>query len=439
MLANGDAGIVQQAPTPAWGIYEPTACDDTRALLASARARAISSPDLMARLDHAHVLGDAARYRESATAAQAIAAEAHARGERELELDARIIASEARAELEDDPAPAQDLQQALALAEALGRDNDAIGLLSSLAQLARAVHHDYASAHRSLELASAKLERLGGGNVLAQGSLLAVEAQVLFDENRLGEAESTLRRAAPLIEQASGGDHPRLGVVLGTLAEVLLAEGKDEAALAQSRRALAILGTALGDDHPTVAGAQMTVAQVLLALRRFDEARELLRRADQVFARVYGPDHPTRASIFGSLGTLEEEQAHWDAAGAAYRSALAVLERAQGPRSVGASLARRDLARVLALQGRTADALAEQQRAIDSLEALADDGTPHLVGAYTELANYQLAAGAPRLALTAAQRAVALATHRPTDANPAQLAEARLAASKATAALGGGH
>jgi tetratricopeptide (TPR) repeat protein len=438
-FANADAAIVQHAPTMAWGIHEPSACDDARALLATSRPSALGSPDLVAQLDRAHVLADAARFREAAIAAESVATAARARNERELELKARITAGEARSELGDEPSQAKGLEQALALAEALGRDNDAVGLLASLAQLADTVHHDGASAHRWIDLARAKLERLGGDNTLAQGSLLTVEAQVLFDDNRLGEAEAALRRAVPLIEQSSGADHPRLGGVLGTLAEVLLAESKDEEALAHSRRSLAILGPALGDDHPTVAGAQMTVAQVLLALRRFDEARDLLERADQVFARVYGPDHATRASIDGNLGALEEEQGHWVAADAAYRRAVAILERTDGPRSVGAAHARRDVARVLVLEGRTPDGLAEQQRAIEILEALGADGEPHLVGAYTELANFQLGAGAPRRALAAAQRAVAVAVTRPVDANPEELAQARLAVGKATSALRGGH
>jgi tetratricopeptide (TPR) repeat protein/predicted Ser/Thr protein kinase len=436
LFANSDAGNVERAPSTAWAIYDPTACEDTRSLLAAAPARDVRSPDLVARLDQAEALVDTANYREATVAAQAIATAAHARGEREIELEALINVGNARAELEDDPTQqAQGLQQALALAEALGHDAQAANLLGSRARLESSNLHDDASAHRSLELAHAKLERLGGGNVSDQGNLLIVEAQVLFDENRLGEAEAALRRAATLIEQANGADHPRLGTVLGTLAEVLLAEGKDQDALAAGQRTLAILGPALGDDHPEVAGTQMTLAQALLDLRRFDEARALLQRADEVFARVYGPDHPTRAAIYGNLGSLEMMQEHWEAAGAAYGSALTILERVEGPRSLGVSSTRRDLARVLGLQGHLAEALAEQQRALEILEALGTNGAPHLVAAYTELANYRLDAGTPKLALVAAQRALAIASTRPADANPAELAQAQLAARNATAAL----
>src|SRR5262249_20077666 len=146
---------------------------------------------------------------------------------------------------------------------------------------------DHANAHRAINLARAKLERIGG-NLSARGTLAATEAQILLDDDRLGEAEAAMREAVGALEQAYGADHPKLGPALAPFSQIRQAEGKPQDALATAERTRTILANALGEDHPTVAGADMTVAQSLILLKRYPEARERLVRADAVITRVFG-------------------------------------------------------------------------------------------------------------------------------------------------------
>jgi tetratricopeptide (TPR) repeat protein len=157
-----------------------------------------------------------------------------------------------------------------------------------------------------------------------------------------------------------------------------------------------------------------------------------------VFVRVFGETHPVRASIYGNLGQLEEAAQHLPAALAAYQQALAVLEATEGAASADASGARRDVARILAAQGKADEAIAEQTRALAILERLGDDGVPRLVSGLVELANLQLERpnGMP-IGLATAERALGLAATRPADANPDEVATAKFAVARGLVGTGG--
>ncbi len=424
VLGRADKAMVQRAAMAAWSLYDAAPCDSP-SLLAAPQATVARTPELVARLGRARALHDAGRYREATAIVEPLVADAVARGDRGLELQATTLLGQLREQTAAPKIVMPILERALSLAEAQGRDLDAAIALNSMANFTGVVVKDHDAGRRYVDLARAKLERLGDGNLAAKGALLATAGQIESDDNNLGAAEIDLRQAVAALEQALGADHPRLGSALGTLTQILLYENKLPEAHATGERALSILSHALGDDHPTVAGAQMTLAQVLISEKRFDEARTRLLRADEVFARVYGEVHPTRAAIYGNLDGLEEMQNHWDAALDAGRKALAILEKLEGPETLNTSGARRDIARVLARSGRLDEARAEQQKAIDILVHVGDDGASRMPSALVELADMQLDAKHPELALPIAERAVALAQARPEDANPGELADAR--------------
>ena len=336
---------------------------------------------------------------------------------------------ELRTEFEAPDEVARVYHEIVQLAETLGRDVEAAVAFSRLAHLSAVMQQQFQAAHRFIALAQAKLARVGDGNVAVRGALLASEGQILADENRLGEAERAMRQSIAMLEQAYGGEHPNVGNAMGTLTQILHAQNKTAEALDAANRTVAILSKALGDDHPTVAGGQMTLAQILTDTGKFADAHDRLIRADAVFARAFGEDHRLRAAIAANLGGLELQQEHWSAAEAHFRHALTILERTHGMVKDGSEVAgtRRDLANALAGAGRMTDALAEQQRAIDILAKFGPEGEPRLVVALCELVEYQLDAKKPKLAVSNAERAYAIASRRADDANPTELAEAKFA------------
>jgi predicted Ser/Thr protein kinase len=436
LFAHADASLVKRAPDAAWASYDPAPCADATVLAAGAQRKVARSPEETAELSRVRALEGVGKYRDAAAAAQRLVDGAKTRGARDLELEALNELGQLRAKLDGPDTVGPIHHQVLALAESLGRDLDAAIALNDLANLAGAVQHDHTAAHQYIELARAKLARLGNGNLAAKGALLATETQILWDENRLGEAERAIREGISVEEQALGPDHPKVGNMYGILSEVLRAESKNAEALGAAEKTLAILTAAFGDDHPTVAGSQMNLASNLIDVKRYDDARDRLLKADAVFARVFGEAHPTRAAIWGNLGQLEQMQEHWDAAIDAYRKARVVLDKIGD--HAGAAATHSDEARVLTQIGRHDDAIAEQKVAIAMYEKLGDDGLPRLAPALADLAGFELDANRPERALPIAERAVKVGESRPADANPSDLADARFALAAALWDVKGG-
>ena len=373
VFAHADVQTVEGAGDAAWAMFDPAPCDDPSALLATA-PRSVHS----AELGKVRALFDAGRYREAIAVAEPLAELAHSQGDNDAELSVLDTLGQLQAEVDTPAKAAATFDRALALAEAHGRDLDAALVLGGLANVVGVTQHDHASAHRDLALAFAKLDRLGGHNSLLRASLLATKAQLLMDENRGGEAEAAIVGAVAALEQVFGPDHPRVAAALGTQSQIERAEGKLDKSLATSQQTLAIFERTLGEGHPNVAGSQLNLASGLIVLHRYDEARPLLQRADAVLLRVYGPDSAPRAAIYGNLGEIEQAQEHFDAALADYRHAAEVLEHIGDHGGVAG--AHRDIARVLAQSGHLAEAIAEDERALATIERLGSGAESRLAG-----------------------------------------------------------
>jgi tetratricopeptide (TPR) repeat protein len=356
-LAHADAGLVQRAPDTAWSLFEPEPCarPDMR--------RPLAKEDQI-ELDRVHDLGEVGNYKVAVDAAEKLLEKARGKGDKELELVTLHELAEDRQQLESTGDVATLYHQAEALAEALGHDDDAAMALEALANVEGLDKHDYAAAHADLDLAKAKLQRLGDTNLALRGQVLTTEAQVLTIEGRLGEAETTMKAAIAALKQAVGPDHPRVAIAMAVLSQIEDPLNKEDEALSAARGALDTLTRAYGEHHPTVAGSQMQLAGILIKVQQYDEARQLLMKADATFARVFGADHESRAQIYANLGALETAQNHFASATAAYRVALQVLEKTNGPKSEEAAGARRDIAYTLALAQKMDEAIPEAERGI---------------------------------------------------------------------------
>ncbi len=417
-FVHADAELVQRAPDAAWAVFDPLPCVDTAALTATTLA-----PDQSAQLGKLKAVTRAGHFRESVAMAKPMLDDARAQKDKNFELAVLIALVDAQAEIDRKNVVAT-YHDALALAEALGRDLDAALAHDALATAAGLDQHDYALAHREIELARAKLTRIGG-NAAAESHLFATEARIFFDENRQHDAETSMRHAIAGLEKVYGAGHPTVGSAYGTLAQILGAQGQFPASLEASTHALDVLSAAFGDHHPTVAGAQMTVAQGLLALGRIPEARDRLMRADAVFREIFGPDHRSRAAISANLGQLEQDQGHWDAALAAFRTSLRIIQRTEGPEAASVAGVEHDIANCLGALGRFDEALASATHAVSILEKLGADGDNRLGAALVVVAEVHLVQDHAALALPIAERALALASKRTADASAIDLADAQ--------------
>jgi tetratricopeptide (TPR) repeat protein/predicted Ser/Thr protein kinase len=417
-FAHADAELVARAPDAAWAVFDPIPCTE-----ATPATTSVFAPAQASKLGEIKTLARTGGYRKGVGLATALLADARAAKDKSFELAVLTTLGQLQIEL-DPPAAVATFHDAEALAEAQGRDLEAALALDQLASSTGTDQHDYVAAHREVELARAKLARIGG-NAALEGRLAMTEAQILMDENRLGDAEASMRRAVITLERIYGSGHPTVGAAYGTLSEILRAEMRTPEALATARHALEVLSAALGPDHPTVAGSEMNLASALINSNQIAEARERLLRADAVFVKVYGADHPTRAAVQGNLGGLELAEQHWDAALAAFRTALGIVERTEGPNSPSVAQVELDIVNALGGAGRLDEALVENLKAVAVLDKLGPDGEVRLAEALDEVGEVQLARGRAAQAIPYAERALALVERRPADANPVDLADAR--------------
>ncbi len=422
-FAAADAELVVRAPEVAWGLFEAKPCRTP--LPARGSRRRLEITKLLGRARAANAAG---RHQIAMIAASALLASAGS--DRDTELDALIELGDALSSI-GDRAGIETLHRAEKLAESLGRDRDAATVLGLLAHVAGLVGHEPATAHRAIELARAKLERLGDGNVGAIALLLAEDAQIYLEERRTQEARRAIDEAVALYEQAYGIETPDFGIAISIAAQVAHISGDVDTAYLHLKRGLGVLDRTLGARHPATAGAQMELAAILVERGQLDEARTVLLAADSVFAEVMGDDSPARAAVAGNLGDLERRAGNAPAAISAYGRAAAILEATEGTRSPSVAAALIDMARATADGGQPHEALRTANRAIAILEAAPERDRFRLAGALVVRARLELALGVD--ASKTARRALAL-REAETDALPDEVAEARFALAEALAA-----
>jgi tetratricopeptide (TPR) repeat protein len=414
-FVHADADLVLRAPDAAWGVFDPSPCVD-----ASPTATGVHTADDAARLGKLKATLRTGHYREGIVEAKSLVDDARARKDKSLELDALLVLAQLEEPLDPNTAIAT-YHDAQTLAETLGRDLDAALSLASLAIANGLDKHEYVTAHRQIELARAKVERVGG-NAALEARLAMAEAQVLAYENRIGEAERAMRTAVAMFEKVFGSDHPMVGNAYGTLSQLEGAFGRHDAAIADAQRTLAILSPALGTDHPSVAGAKMTLASALIYNHDFTRARALLLEADATFALIYGRYHHARSAVASNLGMIEMMQSHWDAAIAAFERSRDIVEHTGNDPDALSSI-ERDLTNALGGAGRLEEALVECKKGIAALERLGPGGLPRLPQSLNDLGEVQLARGHAADAIADVERGLSLLKERGPDANPDDLAD----------------
>ncbi|HEY4056017.1 MAG TPA: protein kinase [Kofleriaceae bacterium] len=426
-LQHADRGLVQRAPDVAWAGLDPTPCDD----VTLPEAQWHASSDQISRLHMLRTLHDTGKYPEGIALGTPLLAEAQAANDQGFELAVLLALGTLRKET-DQPAQVIPLyEQAEKIAEALGRDLDGVAALGSLVSLATD-SRDFVGAHRSLELARAKLARVGGTNVLTEAKLELMEAELLAGEYKYAESEARQRDGIKRLEEVLGADHPQVGGAYGTLSQLLLAENKPTDSVVAARHALEILEAAYGPNHPTTAGARMTIGVTLVDLGQLDEARTLLLDADKVFVRAFGKGHPVRTGILGRIARIERTQGHNEKALAAFRETLELVNGSDGPESLLAAGVKMDIAVTLAALNRFPEAEQEAREGLKITEAVTPPDPPRISSALTDVATIQQAAGHDAAAIPTAERALGVFAKQADDVvNKSELSACRFVLAQA--------
>ncbi len=223
------------------------------------------------------------------------------------------------------------------------------------------------------QLVDESAARLGAelaGEPEVEADLADALARAETSLGRLDRAERLGERALELRRLRFGERGTEVAQSWTTLGAVARARG--DAALAEQRlrRALALAESASGADGVEAARARVELSAVLSDQARFAEALEQAARAHRALLAQLGPDH---RSTLAALSSRAEAAIH----GGDRREAEAILRAALGDaeqRSTASPLTRarlrRELADVLVLTRRHAEAIAEVDRALLELEGL---------------------------------------------------------------------
>src|SRR6185312_534006 len=129
-------------------------------------------------------------------------------------------------------------------------------------------------------------------------------AELLYDTNRLSEAEPLMRQALRIDEELLGKNHPSVARDLSNLAWLLKTTNRLAEAEPLIVRALKIDEESLGTDHPKVAIRLNNLAHLLQTTNRLVEAEPLIRRALKIDEDSFGQYHPEVAIDLNNLARL---------------------------------------------------------------------------------------------------------------------------------------
>jgi CHAT domain-containing protein/tetratricopeptide (TPR) repeat protein len=155
-------------------------------------------------------------------------------------------------------------------------------------------------------------------------------------DGMLGDVEAAKReqeQAVVLWERSLGPGHPFVATALAGLADVIRRRGAPREALPLLRRALAIRERALGPTHHDTAVSAAALADALVASGEPVPARQRAEQALRIWEAGNSPDRsPAHATVLELHAGMDMTERHFQSAHQRYSEALAIRQRALGPR-----------------------------------------------------------------------------------------------------------
>ncbi len=177
---------------------------------------------------------------------------------------------------------------------------------------------------------------------------------------RADESIPLLNRALEIRSRSLKPDDPAIAASLQNLAGAFELDPKGDKFVAAQKlleKALAIRQKSQRADHPEVAGAISKLATNLFNQGKYGEAETRFAEALAIRRKSQSAKHPEIASTLAGIGLTHMEQKKYAEAEAELREALSIREQVLAPNATTTAESYRQLARVLELQQRPAEAL----------------------------------------------------------------------------------
>ncbi|MFO0634362.1 MAG: tetratricopeptide repeat protein, partial [Nannocystaceae bacterium] len=313
----------------------------------------------------------------------------------------------------------QGLHDALDLALSIGHDEVAAAAALNLTGVVGDRLSRHAEGLRWAAVARALQRRLSL-DAASTARLQASEGNVLYRMDRLDEAQAAYEAAIATIEAEGGASDPRLVGWLSNLGNVHYRAHRREQARAVFERAAALAEAAHGHEHPMCATVDFSLANVLSDLQQWDEAERRLLDAQRRLTAALGADHPFVVAALCNLGVIDEGRGDLPRAIDRFDACRERIVATQGSESAEHARALHNLGRVLRQHGELDRARSQLERALQLRTSLLGAAHSDTVATEVDLAELDLAAGAPQ---PACARAQAVLDAGPAD--PLELARAR--------------
>jgi len=206
-------------------------------------------------------------------------------------------------------------------------------------------------------------------------------------------------------------EHPSLATSLGNLAVAAMNTGDFEASRILFEETLAIIETTLGTDHLMAGRAQNNLGNLLQAQGDLLGARKRLLRSLEIH-QALGPDHYGVASVVNNLGLVAAKAKDIETAVPLFERALAI-HRAKPGRDVEHAVTLNNISSALLQQGKFALAISTAQESIDVATTSVGPNHPVVANALLQLARGQRELGRTADAVATLERAVEIAGTSP--------------------------
>jgi len=394
-LAEADDAQLDRASQAVEGLPPLEPCDDPAYLQAQLApptdpAVAAQVEALRTQLARGHALQQTDRCTEALAIADPLTSEVSATAYAPLQAELTLLQGMASSCAADFERAEQTLRETYFLATELGHDHVALVAALELISVVGVSLERHDEGMQWSEHARAELAR--GSTLDERVRHLDRLGSLLHSAGRLDESIATLEQGLALLDEHDEAPTLQRAVLMGNLASVLRDHGRFEPARELLEQVITILEPLVGDEHPTAVATEIDLATVLSDLGEHTAAEQRLRRALPRMKRDR-PEHPQTYKVAGNLAMVLSLQGRAAEAIELHREVLAGFEALFGPDHPNLAIALNNLGIDQLATGDVQGATASQRRALDI--RLSTFGPEHIMTAssMTNLADAAMAAG----------------------------------------------
>ena len=419
LLEAGGRDLANSALEAVLGLDVPEVCADSTALVErlplpeneATRAALTELEDRLAAAKAEQLAGD---YQTALDRLTEMAPETRELGYPPTLAEVLILKGFVEAELGLGDDAERSLREAFGAAEQ-GRDDRAGAVAAgNLMWVTGYLQNRFEEAERWSDLASAKIERLGGDETVA-ADFADMRAGVLLREGRHREAIEVQERAVELMSRINGPESIDVAMAMTTMGNALSSIGDYSGAIESYEKSLALKESFVGPRHPTLGFTLASLSQAYASLGEYEKAADLSRRSVEIFETVFGTDDPQLATPLNNLAYSLEGLGQFDEARATHERSMEIVAASWGPDHFQIAISLLNLSSLEKQAGDFEAALEASRRAGEILTAAF--GTDHPLYAYAanNIGVFLMDTGQPAQGIVHLEKALAIRITSQTD------------------------